>query len=119
MLYEVITNTCYCLLLLIGGEGQQHAALRQALGLGLKKGLGTVYETFEKFFEQLQGKGVRCADPAAWVPAPCGFDGVLTAIVLYWMDAPASSAWLRRLQQFRAELLEEGYDWLLAELDVV
>ncbi|MFB8828226.1 hypothetical protein ACE0DR_00200 [Azotobacter sp. CWF10] len=57
-------NACYCLLLLIDGDSQHHAALRQALGLGLKKGLGSVYQMFEKLFEQFQGKGVRGADPA-------------------------------------------------------
>ncbi|MFB8828227.1 hypothetical protein ACE0DR_00205 [Azotobacter sp. CWF10] len=39
--------------------------------------------------------------------------------MLYWMDAPASSAWQRRLEQFRAELEEEGYAWLVAELDAL
>lgn len=112
-------NACYCLLLLIDGDSQHHAALRQALGLGLKKGLGSVYQMFEKLFEQFQGKGVRGADPAYRVQQLGGFDGLLTAIVLYWMDAPASSAWQRRLEQFRAELEEEGYAWLVAELDAL
>ncbi|SEI98066.1 Superfamily II DNA or RNA helicase, SNF2 family [Azotobacter beijerinckii] len=114
-----ILNACYCLLLLLDGDSQQHAALRQALGLGLKKGLGSVYEAFEKLFEQFQGKGSRCADPAGWVQSLNGFDGLLTAIALYWVDAPASSAWQRRLQKFRAELAGEGYEWLVAELDAL
>jgi superfamily II DNA or RNA helicase len=112
-------NACYCLLLLIDGDSQQHAALRQALGLGLKKGLGSAYDVFEKLFEQFQGKGGRCPDPAYRMQQLQGFDGLLTAIALYWMDAPASSAWQRRLQQFRAELAGEGYAWLVAELDVL
>ncbi|GAB3390713.1 SNF2-related protein [Azotobacter armeniacus] len=112
-------NACYCLLLLIDGDSQQHAALRQALGLGLKKGLGTAYEMFEKLFEQFQGKGSRCADPAYRVQQLNGFDGLLTAIALYWMDAPVSSAWRRRLQQFGDDLAGEGYAWLVAELDAL
>lgn len=111
---------CYCLALLARGDSPPPAGLLRAVEEGKRDGGGAVFIALEMLVGQLQGRSP--VSPLHHWPFPLqGFDGVLIALTLHWLEAPliAGNAWRQTLEKLRAALYAAEYHWLAAELDAL
>lgn len=114
-----LLNALYCLALVTENDSQHHAALKQALVLGEKQNYGSAYALLYQLFEQLRGNTPEL--PNLRSIALNGLDGLLLALACYWLDAPLAREqdWCTTLQDYRAQLDQQGYAWLAAEFDAL
>lgn len=114
-----VLNALYCLALFAENDPKQRASLKQALTLGVKENYGTAYPALSHLFEQLQGDKPSLSSRLP--PKPLGLNGLLHALALYWLDAPAArhKDWHDILQTYRGQLDQDGYAWMAAEFDAL
>ena len=114
-----LLNGLYCLALIAENDSQHHTALKQALAQGDKQYYSSTYKALSLLFEQLQGNKPDFS--YLRLGSLKGFDGLLLALALYWLDAPIARGqdWRTTLQDYRAELDQQGYAWLATEFDAL
>jgi superfamily II DNA or RNA helicase len=115
-----VLNALYCLALIAENDPKQHAQLKQAITLGIKEGYGPAYNLLPHLLEQLQG-AKSSLSPSHLPGTVNGLDGLLTALTLYWLDAPQArqEKWHTTLEDYREQLDRDGYAWLAAEFDAL
>jgi superfamily II DNA or RNA helicase len=114
-------NSFYCLAMLASGDPQRYPLLKQAVNVGVKECYGRSYPALLMLVEQLQGNSRALAQGFDGAVAFNGFDGLLLALGLYWIDAEVvrSPAWRIQLEAFAKQLQRDGYLWLSAEVEAL
>ncbi|WP_331832909.1 DEAD/DEAH box helicase [Pseudomonas sp. LH21] len=114
-----LLNALYCLALIAENDSQHYAALKQALVLGTKENYGSAYPALYQVFERLQGN----TPDLSYLRSTTlnGLDGLMLSLALYWLDAPLARGpdWRAKLEGYRGELDQQGYNWLAAEFDAL
>ncbi|WP_028629072.1 DEAD/DEAH box helicase [Metapseudomonas resinovorans] len=115
-----VLNHLYCLALIGAYEPGHRVALKQTLATGVKNNYGRAYPILQELFERLQGNSHRKS--TLFIPTELnGFDSLMLALGLYWLDAPEARApaWRQRLEDYCRTLGDAGYLWLAAEFDAL
>lgn len=118
--FPPVLNAFYCLALFAENDPAHRASLKQAVALGNKNSYGSAYAYFNKLYDQLQGN--KPGHSTEYLPTRLnGFDGLLAALSLYWLDSARvrEPAWREKLEDYRDQLIDENYLWLAAEFDAL